>query len=129
MGSEDIVIHDALYAYKSNIDSKYVAYFSQTANFHEQIRRSISSSKISSISTENLGKVRIPVPPLEIQREIVRVLDTFTKLEAELEAELEARRRQYQYYRDALLTFGEHTDSASKQASKQASKHKVDNLG
>jgi type I restriction enzyme S subunit len=39
-----------------------------------------------------------------VQREIVKVLDTFTKLEAELEAELEARRRQYQYYRDALLT-------------------------
>jgi len=48
-------------------------------------------------------------------------------LEAELEAELEARRRQYQYYRDALLTFAERTD-ASKQASKQASKHKVGDL-
>ena len=50
-------------------------------------------------------KYRIPVPPLEVQREIVKVLDTFTKLEAELEAELEARRRQYQYYRDALHAF------------------------
>ena len=45
----------------------------------------------------------VPVPPLEVQREIVRVLDTF----AELEAELEARRRQYAHYRDALLTFPE----------------------
>ena len=50
---------------------------------------------------------RIPVPPIEVQREIVKVLDTFTKLEAELEAELEARRRQYAHYRDALLTFDE----------------------
>jgi len=49
--------------------------------------------------------IHIPVPPLEVQREIVAVLDRFTALEAELEAELEARRRQYQYYRDALLTF------------------------
>lgn len=47
--------------------------------------------------------LRIPVPPVEIQREIVRVLDQFTKLEAELEAELEARRRQYAHYRDALV--------------------------
>jgi type I restriction enzyme S subunit len=47
---------------------------------------------------------RIPVPPLEVQCEIVRILDHFTDLEAELEAELEARRRQYAYYRDALLT-------------------------
>ena len=51
------------------------------------------------------SKFNIPVPPLEVQREIVKVLDTFTQLEAELEAELEARRRQYQYYRDALLSF------------------------
>jgi type I restriction enzyme S subunit len=48
---------------------------------------------------------RVPVPPLEVQREIVKVLDAFTKLEAELEAELEARRRQYEHYRDQLLTF------------------------
>ena len=52
-----------------------------------------------------MGKIKIPVPPLEIQREIVKVLDTFTKLEAELEAELEARRRQYHYYRDQVLNF------------------------
>jgi type I restriction enzyme S subunit len=53
---------------------------------------------------------RIPVPPLEIQREIVKVLDIFSQLEAELEAELEARRRQYQYYRDALLSFADQPD-------------------
>lgn len=47
----------------------------------------------------------IPVPPLPVQREIVRILDSFTSLEAELEAELEARRKQYEYYRDQLLSF------------------------
>ena len=46
---------------------------------------------------------RIPVPPMEVQEEIVRVLDSF----AELEAELEARKRQYAHYRDLLLTFEE----------------------
>ena len=50
-----------------------------------------------------LNSLRIPVPPLEVQREIVRVLDQFTQLEAELEAELEARRRQYEHYRVVLL--------------------------
>ncbi len=49
--------------------------------------------------------LRIPVPPLEVQREIVRVLDQFTQLEAELEAELQARRRQYEHYRHLELTF------------------------
>lgn len=52
-----------------------------------------------------LKVLRIPVPPLEIQRVIVDILDSFTKLESELESELEARRKQYEYYRDRLLTF------------------------
>ena len=49
--------------------------------------------------------LRIPVPPLEVQREIVRILDQFTQLEAELEAELEARRRQYEHYRQLAMSF------------------------
>src|SRR5690606_36072819 len=48
----------------------------------------------------------IPVPPLEVQREIVSTLDNFTQLEAGLEAELEARRIQYSYFTDALFAFG-----------------------
>lgn len=52
------------------------------------------------------SQFRIPVPPLEVQREIVTILDQFTQLEAELEAELEARRTQYEHYRHALLAFG-----------------------
>jgi len=105
LGNEDVVIHDALYAFRSQLDPKFVAYFSQTDDFHNQIRRHISSSKVSAISTENLGKVRIPAPPIAVQQEIVKVLDMFSKLEAELEAELKVRRQQYQYYRDALLGF------------------------
>lgn len=50
-----------------------------------------------------LNLLRIPVPPLEVQREIVRILDQFTQLEAELEAELEARRRQYEHYRSEII--------------------------
>ncbi|MCU9519737.1 restriction endonuclease subunit S [Corynebacterium sp. ES2794-CONJ1] len=53
------------------------------------------------------SQLNIPIPPLEIQREIVDILDSFTELEAELEAELIARRQQYEYYRDQLLTFKE----------------------
>lgn len=49
--------------------------------------------------------IEIPVPPLEVQRKIVEVLDNFTELEAELEAELAARRKQYEYYRNTLLSF------------------------
>lgn len=51
------------------------------------------------------SKFEIPVPPMAVQRKIVEILDNFTLLEAELEAELEARRKQYEYYREKLLTF------------------------
>ncbi len=52
-----------------------------------------------------LKKTEIPIPPLSIQKEIVKILDNFTQIEAELEAELEARKKQYEYYRNQLLTF------------------------
>lgn len=53
------------------------------------------------------SQLRIPLPPLPVQREIVRILDNFTELTAELTAELAARRKQYEHYRDELLTFGD----------------------
>lgn len=94
---------------------RYIYFYLQTSDVSDIVRGTPPK-----INQANLRGIRVAVPPLEVQREIVKVLDTFTKLEAELEAELEARRRQYQHYRDALLTFGECTDAdASKQASKQ----------
>lgn len=73
-------------------------------SIHSQIRRSASGVTRFNVSKDRFMKTRIPVPPLEVQREIVRILDTFTALEAELETELEARRHQYEHYRDRLLT-------------------------
>ena len=64
------------------------------------------------LMSNQVNKIPIPLPPLPIQEEIVKILDTFTELEAELElklqAELEARRKQYEYYRNKLLTPVEH---------------------
>ena len=57
-----------------------------------------------------MGTIQCPVPPQPVQEEIVRILDKFTALEAELEAELEARRKQYEFYRDQLLTFGDEVE-------------------
>ena len=53
------------------------------------------------------SKFKLPVPPMEVQREIVRILDSFTLLTAELTAELTARKKQYEFYRDFLLSFDE----------------------
>jgi type I restriction enzyme, S subunit len=118
LGENDVVIHDACFSYKSKLDPKYVSYFLRTAPFKEQIKKYVSSGKISSINSNGLSKAKIPIPfpgnpkrSLEIQAEIVRILDVFTELTAELTAkltaELTARKKQHKYYRDQLLSFEE----------------------
>jgi type I restriction enzyme S subunit len=82
---------------------KFFYYFLATQHLEELNQ----AGGVPSLTQAVLNALRIPVPPLEVQREIVRILDLFTTLEAELEAELEARRRQYAHYRDSLLTFPE----------------------
>ena len=62
------------------------------------------------MKVSEIAKIPIPLPPLSVQQEIVRILDKFTTLEEELEAELEARKKQYEYYRDDLLTFGDEVE-------------------
>lgn len=77
-----------------------------TATFYEYVQTNERGASYPAIPDNVVKKFRIPVPPLEVQREIVRILDKFTQLEAELEAELEARRAQHEHYRHAALTFG-----------------------
>ncbi len=60
---------------------------------------------IPSLSLKSINSIRIPLPPLSIQSEIVHILDSFTLLTAELTAELTARQKQYAFYRDYLLDF------------------------
>ena len=79
-------------------------YFSLKANQRKIVALQQTGS-IPALNKKELTGVEVTVPPLDIQREIVTILDSFTKLEAELEAELEARRAQYAFYRDQLLNF------------------------
>ena len=60
---------------------------------------------VPSLTQSILNKIMLPIPPLKVQEEIVRILDHFTNLTAELQAELQARKEQYEYYRNKLLTF------------------------
>ena len=71
----------------------------------EAIHALKSGGGVPHVYPKDVAKLRCPVPPLEVQREIVRILDQFTTLEAELEAELEARRTQYAHYRTHLLSY------------------------
>ena len=63
----------------------------------------VRKASIPRLARSAIEKLNIPVPPLEVQREIVRILDQFTELTAELTAELTSRKKQYGYYRDKLL--------------------------
>ena len=73
----------------------------------DTISKSLTNSTMPHVSMASMKKRIVPVPPLEVQREIVRVLDSFTLLTAELTAELTARKSQYEFYRRKLLTFDE----------------------
>lgn len=70
----------------------------------DTISKSLTKSTMPHVSMSSMKKRLVPVPPLEVQREIVCVLDSFTLLTAELTAELTARQKQYEYYRNSLLS-------------------------
>lgn len=83
--------------------TNFLAHLLGADAFQRYVEANQVAGSYPSITDDRVRAYRIPVPPLEVQREIVRVLDQFTQLEAELEAELEARRRQYVFYRRVVL--------------------------
>ena len=87
------------------VDSVFLSYYLRTEDFALKKRKYAQGTKVIELSAANLSKIDIPLPPVEVQREIVRILDQFTTLEAELEAELEARQDQYEHYRNHLLSY------------------------
>ena len=105
LGPGEVAISGDMFYFRHRLDPKYVSYFFASSLFQEQKRPYLTGAKVRRISDKGLSRVRIPIPPLEVQREIVRILDQFTTLEAELEAELEARRTQYEHYRNHLLSY------------------------
>ena len=112
LGDEQIVTGAHAAIFRHNQDPKYVAYWFQTNDFFTQKKRIAKGTKVIDLTPQKLEEVTMPVPPLPVQREIVQILDNFTELTEEitekLTAELTARKKQYEYYRDTLLTFGVH---------------------
>lgn len=73
------------------------------------------------LMSNQIAKIPIPIPPLEIQQEIVRILDSFSMLTAELQAELQARKSQYEYYHNQLLAYPmEESDQSSLRSNRSA---------
>lgn len=114
LGDEDIAVSGHTAIIHSSINPKYLAYYFHTSMFLKQKRKLAHGTKVIEVTPDKLNDIIIPVPSLEEQERIVSILDRFDKLCNDISegipAEIEARQKQYEYYRDKLLTFKENND-------------------
>lgn len=107
IGYEKCLAGGDIVVLKHNENPRYLAYALSTTEAQMQKSKGKVKSKVVHSSIPSIQAIRIPIPPLPVQREIVRILDKFTELTAELTAELTkelaARKKQYGYYRKHLL--------------------------
>lgn len=103
-------IKEGVYAIKSNkeyLEPKFLMYLLKGREVRQIYMKKVVGGTVKSIPMKELRQLEIPVPPLPIQEEIVRILDSFTEktneLKAQLEEELEARNKQYEWYRNAIF--------------------------
>lgn len=93
--------------WKCCFDIKFIFYYCYKLD--EWCLNHLKQGNFASVDMKKIADFKFPIPPLEVQREIVKILDNFTELTAELTAkltaELTARKKQYEYYRNWLLTF------------------------
>ena len=108
-GEEDAAVSGHSAIIRHNQNAKYLVYYFHSSMFFLQKKKLAHGTKVIEVTPSDLLDVKIPVPPLEVQRQIVQILDRFdalcNDLTQGLPAEIEARRKQYEYYRDQLLTF------------------------
>jgi type I restriction enzyme S subunit len=111
LGDGEVAIHDHCYAFRHSLDPTYVSYCMQTASFRAQKSKYVARTKVKTLLMGGFAKVVIPVPARGEQERVVGILNRFdvlvNDLTVGLPAELAARRKQYEYYRDRLLTFEE----------------------
>ena len=111
LGEDEIVTGGHSAIFKHNQNAKYLSYYFQTAQFFKEKIKIANGTKVIEVSPSKLSTVKIPLPPLSEQQRIVDILDRFDALCNDitkgLPAEIEARKKQYEYYRDKLLTFKE----------------------
>ena len=112
LGDDEIAVSGHTAIIHHTLNPKYLCYYFHTAMFYAQKKKLAHGTKVIEVTPDKLADITIPVPPLEVQSEIVKVLDKYTAsvtaLQQELENELTARKKQYEYYRDRLLDFGVH---------------------
>ena len=101
--------HATIFKPSKDITGKFFTYFTQTEHFAIQKRKYAKGTKVIDVSANDMAKILIPVPSPEEQERIVAILDKFdtitTSISEGLPKEIELRKKQYEYYRDLLLTF------------------------
>ena len=111
LGEDDILVSNHACFIRHSLNPKYLAYFLQTSYFFKYKKKISKGVKVIDLDLNKFGNMLIPVPPLSEQQRIVDILDRFDALcndiTSGLPAEIEARKKQYEYYRDKLLTFKE----------------------
>lgn len=117
LGEDEIAVSGHTAIIHHTLNPKYLCYYFHTAMFYAQKKKLAHGTKVIEVTPDKLADITIPVPPMEVQTEIVKILDEYstsvTALQQELEKELTARKKQYEYYRDLLLDFGVHGGGAS----------------
>ena len=110
IGHEKCLAGGDIVVLKHNQEPKYLSYVLATTDARQQKSKGKVKSKVVHSSVPAIREIKVPIPPIEIQCEIVRILDDYTEniveLQNQLTAELTARQKQYAFYRNKLLTFG-----------------------
>ena len=108
-GHEKCLAGGDIVVLKHNQEPKYLSYVLATTDARQQKSKGKVKSKVVHSSVPAIREIKVPIPPIEIQCEIVRILDDYTEniveLQNQLTAEITARQKQYEFYRDKLLTF------------------------
>lgn len=109
LGSEEIGFSGDMYSYRTTENSKYIAYYFQTIEFQKQKEKKLTGTKLFRIHGDDMAVFSISLPPIEIQNKVVEILDKLQSLLSDsqevLPKEIEQRQKQYEYYREKLLTF------------------------
>lgn len=107
VGDTDVVVSNDAYIYRHKLNPKYMAYVFASDLFQKSKRQYITGTKVRRLNDKDMSKIVIPVPPIDEQQAIADKLDEMLGLIDVMKAERDARRKQFEYYRDKLLSFPE----------------------
>ena len=109
LGEDEVCVSGETYIFKHNQNPKYLAYYLQTPMFFDYKKKNRTGTKVIRVHGDKLKKFEIPLPSISEQNRIVSILDKFDAMTSSisegLPREIELRQKQYEYYRNMLLSF------------------------